>query len=345
MRIMITGGAGLIGRAVAAHLLERGYEVHLTDMTPDTDAPHSTYALCDVTDFDATREQARGCDALVHLAAHSNPLRAPGHDVYRVNTVGTFNVFEAAARVGIRRVVQASSINAIGCAWNIGDFEPQYLPVDEDHPLSTSDPYSLSKQQSEEIGAYFWRRDGITSAALRFPGVLPAGYLQSATHRERRDAMTQFLDQFVALPEAERERQLAAARERTLRFRAERRLEYPATTWPVANLLDWDELLWRAYMADRYNLWATMDVRDAALAVELALTAPFEGSHPLFVSGDQNTLGYDAETLARLFFPDVMRRRHPLSGSQSLVSIRRAQALIGFAPRFSPHGDQHVEIS
>src|SRR5690242_12278797 len=113
MRIFITGGAGLIGKAAAARLLETGHEVHLTDLAAETDAPHTTYAACDIMDFNAVQKQMRGCDAVVHMAALRSPMFGPGQDVYRINTVGTFNVFEAAAKHGIKRVVQASSINAI----------------------------------------------------------------------------------------------------------------------------------------------------------------------------------------------------------------------------------------
>jgi UDP-glucose 4-epimerase len=171
MRVLITGGAGLIGRAVAAHLTARGGDVHLIDILPEVDIPNVTYAPCDIMDFNGLREQVRGCDAVVHMAALKNPFFGEAQDVYRINVAGTFNLFEACAREGIRRVVQASSINAIGCMWGTGDFNPQYLPVDEDHPSVTSDSYSFSKRQIEDIGDFYWRRDGISSVALRFPGV------------------------------------------------------------------------------------------------------------------------------------------------------------------------------
>ncbi|HYO89537.1 MAG TPA: NAD(P)-dependent oxidoreductase, partial [Candidatus Limnocylindrales bacterium] len=132
MRVFLTGGAGMIGRAVAAHLLARGHSVHMINIAAETDAPFTTYAPCDITDYESVFAQMRGCDAVVHMAAVRNAMRAPGHEVYRGNTAGTFNTFEAAAKHGIGRVVQASSINALGCAWAIGDWTPLYLPVDED---------------------------------------------------------------------------------------------------------------------------------------------------------------------------------------------------------------------
>jgi nucleoside-diphosphate-sugar epimerase len=332
MKVLITGGAGLIGSAAAIHLLARGYDVRLIDIIRKPEGITAPYAICDITDFDAVREQMGGCDAVVHMAAFPSPFNAPGHDVFRVNTVGAFHIFEAAAREGVNRVVQASSINAIGCAWNVGDFIPQYFPVDEDHPRVTSDPYSFSKQQVEDMGDYFWRRDGISSIAFRFPAVLSAAYRESPQTRENYAQMRVFLEEFVALPAAEQERQLALVRDTVLPFRVARNLEYPYENWVVPQVDGVDPLLVKAYASDRFNLWIEMDVRDAALAVEKALTADFEGSHALFVGDRHNALNFDSQTLARTFFPEVTRWKQAVSGSDGLVSIQRAHDLIGFEP-------------
>lgn len=334
MRVLITGGAGLIGRAAAAHLQAQGWEVRLVDIAPPADMPAADYTVCDIMDFAPLREQMRGCDAVVHLAALRNPFYGPGEEVFRINTVGTFNVFEAAAKEGIHRVVQASSINALGCAWNIVDFVPHYFPVDEDHPLHTTDPYSFSKQQVEEIGAYFWRRDGVSSIALRLPGTYAAEADVLAQYHERRANMRRFLDNFSNLPEAEQQRQLAQARQACLAFRAARSMEYPVQSWHTPPPEDIDNLLWHAYTFDRYNLWASLDVRDAALAIEKSLTADFEGSHNLFVSNTHNRLDYPSRTLAQLFFPDVTQWKQEVNGSESLVSVKRARDLIGFEPLY-----------
>ncbi len=339
MRVMITGGSGLIGRTTAAHLLDCGFDVHVTDLAAETDTPHTTYGVCDVTDFDAVRENIRGCDAVVHMAALRNPLQGTGHDVFRINTVGTFHVFEAAAKEGIRRVVQASSINAMGCGWNVGEFRPAYLPVDEGQPMRTSDPYALSKHHSEEIGAYFWRRDGISSAALRFPGIYDPKEWHTPKRAAYRQMMVDFLNQFQQLPEDEQARKLAAVSARNLQVRAERLIEYPYTNWPISEEINDDELLWRAYLIERHHLWASMDVRDAARAVELSLTAAFEGAYAMFVNDRHNQLGYDSEALARIFFPDVTARKKDLTGSTSLVSYDLARQVIGFEPKYSPHGE------
>jgi hypothetical protein len=80
------------------------------------------------------------------------------------------------------------------------------------------------------------------------------------------------------------------------------------------------------------NFWASLDARDAAQAFEKGLTAGYQGSHPLYVNDSENAAGIDSELLAQTFFPDVTGRTHPLQGRETLVSIERARAVIGFEP-------------
>lgn len=343
MRVLITGGMGMIGRAAAALLRGRGWDVSLIDIVPESDVSDPQYTTCDVMDFERLRSHIQGKDAVVHMAALKNPLFGPGQDVYRINTSGTFNVFEAAAKEGVRRIVQASSINAIGCGWNIGGFDPQYLPVDENHPSVTTDPYSLSKRQVEEIGDYYWRRDGIVSVALRFPGVIQKDHAHSPQFQEMRAAMHRYFDAFLALPDAEQNRIMADVRQRGLAFRRGRPLEYPGN-WPKFGPTDSIETaLWKSFTFDRHHMWATLDERDAARAIEPALTAEIQGSPALFVNDEINFLDYDSRTLARLFFPDSKVSEAALEGSASLVNAGRARDMIGFAPQYHLPRFQHAE--
>jgi nucleoside-diphosphate-sugar epimerase len=287
--------------------------------------------------YDALREQVRGCQMVVHLAAYASPLQVPGHEVFQSNVVGTFNVFEAAAAEGIKRVVQASSINAFGCTYSITDMRIQYFPIDEAHPTYTTDSYSISKQMVEDIGAYYWRRAGISSVAMRWPAVYVGEMRTNEERQQRRTEMRQHLDEFVTLPQDEQAAYLAQARKDTLVYRERRMMEYEGRTAaqtqnqaPFSG--DW---LWQAYNSDRFNFWAYIDGRDAAQAVEKALTAAYEGSHPLFVNHDHNALDYDTKTLIRLFFPEVSQFKHPIQGSEALVSIEQARTLIGFEPEYT----------
>jgi UDP-glucose 4-epimerase len=151
-RVLITGGAGRVGRAVTARFVEHGWDVRVIGIIPDVKIEGAEYVLCDIEDYPKLREQVHGCQAIVHLAAIPSPTSMPAPDMYRINTAGTFNVFEAADAEGVGRIVQASSINAIGCAWSVSDIDIKYFPIDEEHPSSTTDPYSFSKKVVEDIG-------------------------------------------------------------------------------------------------------------------------------------------------------------------------------------------------
>jgi len=82
------------------------------------------------------------------------------------------------------------------------------------------------------------------------------------------------------------------------------------------------------------NFWASIDARDSAQAIELGLTADYEGSHPLWVNDSHNSAGVPTQALAELFYPDVPLKRD-LVGTESLVSIDRARELLGFEPEYS----------
>jgi nucleoside-diphosphate-sugar epimerase len=335
MKVLVTGGTGNVGKEAVSRLVANGWEVRVVGRRGGMEIPGAEYAVCDVTCCDDVREKLRGCDAVVHLAAVAQPTRVPGPEVMRANVLGTFNVFEAAAQEGIRRVVQASSINAFGCFWSVTDLHVEYFPVDEEHPTFTTDPYSFSKEVIEDVGRYYWRREGITSVALRLPWVHPKGHLTGEHHRCRMQRAGEMLDELMALPQAERIERLAAVRRKVLDYRKHRPIEHGARERGVPRPDFGDDPLGGMYMNDRFNFWAFVDERDSAQAIEKGLTADYEGSHVLFINDASNWLLYDTEKLLALFFPDVARRRRPIRGCQSLVSIDKARELIGFEPAYS----------
>ena len=83
------------------------------------------------------------------------------------------------------------------------------------------------------------------------------------------------------------------------------------------------------------NFWASINAEDSAQAMGKAQVADYEGSHPLFVNDSHNSVGIESELLVSLFFPNVKDRKHPLEGTESLVSIHKARQLIGFEPENS----------
>ncbi|MFN8524342.1 MAG: NAD(P)-dependent oxidoreductase [Chloroflexota bacterium] len=184
MKITITGGSGRIARWTCERLLRDGHEVLLFDRESPPAVAHAGQLRGvrtlrgDVMDSSACLEACRGADAVLHLAG----ILVPQADTFAVNTLGTWNVLEAARQVGVRRVVLASSINVTGIGWHVSrvPFERvRYLPLDEDHPLSPEDSYSLSKLCNEETAAALGRAHGIQTAALRFAAVRDPAQLEA----------------------------------------------------------------------------------------------------------------------------------------------------------------------
>lgn len=180
MKIAVTGATGRIGSAVVALALEEGHEVVAIDRRAPGTTPDVATIEADVRDFDSVVQAIRDCDALIHLAAITGPGRLPDHVVHNMNVVGSYNALRAAGEVGIRRVCQASSVNAIGGRFSrVPRYD--YFPVDEDHPTHAEDPYSLSKWICEQQGDAMARRyDGMSIASLRFHGVIPDKAMSAA---------------------------------------------------------------------------------------------------------------------------------------------------------------------
>jgi nucleoside-diphosphate-sugar epimerase len=334
MRILVTGGTGNVGRTAVARLVRNGHQVRVIGRRAEVNVEGAEYRVCDTTDFESLREQVRGMEGIVHLAAIPWPGGGAGQEIFDVNCRGTFNVFQAAADKGIAKISCASSINALGYNYGVTSFPLQYFPIDEEHPTCTTDAYSFSKQVTEAIADYFWRRDGISSVNLRLPGVYEVRAERLGWIKQRRARFREAFHELMALPGTERQKRVRRAIDR---FDAGRRERWT----PMSH----EEMRarWRALRNDpdmlllggRTDFWASIHAEDAAQALEQGLLAEYRGSHPLFVNDSHNSTGISSETLARVFFPDVTERTHPLIGTESLVSIDKARRLIGFEPEYS----------
>jgi nucleoside-diphosphate-sugar epimerase len=251
-----------------------------------------------------------------------------GTEIFRINTQGTYNVFEAAAAEGLCRVTCASSINALGYNFGVKSFPIEYFPVDEDHPVFTSDPYSFSKETVEAIAAYYWRRDGISSTSLRMPFVF-AFDERFAWAKEMVKAYQRVVGDLLAFPEDQQQEWLGRIFARLAEQRQGRIFEKP---FDPEMFQGFDPVFLAGF--GYTDFWSIIAVEDAAQAFEKSLLAEFEGSHPLFVSQRENTVGLESEALLRLFYPEVTRRRRPIPGAGTLLSYDRAAQLIGFEPQF-----------
>ena len=169
MRVVVTGGSGLAGRAVVADLVQHGFDVTNIDRVP-ADGP-APFRRVNVGDLGQVYGGLRGAEAVVHFAAIPRPTFDVPEVVFRTNVMGSFNVLEAAAALGIRRVVMASSVSVLGYPFHERPFAPEYVPIDEEHPRLPQDPYALSKVVGEDIAAGFARRGALDVVSLRFPWI------------------------------------------------------------------------------------------------------------------------------------------------------------------------------
>lgn len=169
VRIAVTGGSGQAGRAVVRDLLEHGYEVLNVDLAPPRDAL-VPYLKADLTDLGQAIEALHDAAAVVHLAAIPGPEILTEEVTFRTNMASTYNVFSAAAAVGLRRVVWASSETTLGLPFE--RVRPAYAPIDEAHPPAPESSYALSKALGEEMARQFHRWSGLPFVALRFSNIM-----------------------------------------------------------------------------------------------------------------------------------------------------------------------------
>ncbi len=206
MRIFLTGGAGKAGKHVVPHLLEQGHTVTnidrvplgldgVTDLVLDlTDLGQVLSALRMPASFDELDEpEERAYDAIVHLAAVPAILLRSDNETYVNNVVSTWNVLEAAAVLGIPKVVFASSETTYGICFARGERRPEYLPVDEEHPTVPEDAYATSKVASEVSARSVQARTGHDVYGLRINNVIEPheyeqlfpGFLEDPAQRRR----------------------------------------------------------------------------------------------------------------------------------------------------------------
>jgi len=173
MNVLITGGTGTVGRRVVARLVRAGHTVRVIGLDENLEISGAEFHRCDITDYAALREQIKGIEGIVHLAAIPSLMSGTAPDIFHINCTGTFNVYQAAAEEGVKRVVSASSINTLGFNFGVQPFQLSYFPIDEEHPTQTTDVYSLSKQILEETAEYFillaagWNFRSLPALAVR----------------------------------------------------------------------------------------------------------------------------------------------------------------------------------
>ncbi|MDI2036931.1 NAD-dependent epimerase/dehydratase family protein [Paenarthrobacter nitroguajacolicus] len=174
MRIAVTGGSGKLGKSVVRRLTQDGHLVLNLDRAGtrgrgyvNVDLRNYGQVLDVILGLD---DQHSGLDAIVHLAAIPAPGLAPDAATFENNMVSTYNVFQAARRAGIKKVVYASSETVLGLPFDIA---PPYIPVDEEYAARPESTYSLVKHLEEQMAIQLTRWDPeLSIMALRFSNVM-----------------------------------------------------------------------------------------------------------------------------------------------------------------------------
>jgi UDP-glucose 4-epimerase len=171
MKVLVTGARGKVGRAAVAALQAAGHEVVATDLARATferaAEGEPAYLQADLTDAGHADAVVRGVEAVVHTAAIPEPTHNPPAVVFGNNLMATFNVLEAAVRSGARRLVNLSSETVPGFFFPERPFLPDYVPVDEEHPIRPQDPYALAKHFGEQLMDAAVRRSDLRCLSLR----------------------------------------------------------------------------------------------------------------------------------------------------------------------------------
>lgn len=185
-RILFTGGTGKAGRHALPWLLEQGHDIlnfdrqafdHPTIPTlvgDITDAGQVFNAMTSHFDRNGLKNGAvpAPVDAVVHFAAVPRIMINPDNETFRVNVMGTYNVIEAAMKLGVRKVVIASSETTYGVCFAEGDRDFHSFPLEEDYDVDPMDSYGLSKVVNERTARAFAQRFGADIYALRIGNVI-----------------------------------------------------------------------------------------------------------------------------------------------------------------------------
>ena len=185
MRVFFTGGSGKAGRHAITYLQQQGHTVVNADrVASGLEVSELLIDLCDagqvigaMSQFADFHELEPGTgvpkyDAVVHFAAVPRVMIGTDGECFRQNTQSTYNVIEAAVKLGIPKVIFASSETTYAICFAEGELKPEYVPLDEDHPTVPHDSYAMSKTCNEATARSFQARSGIDIYGLRINNVI-----------------------------------------------------------------------------------------------------------------------------------------------------------------------------
>jgi nucleoside-diphosphate-sugar epimerase len=186
MRVVVTGGSGRLGQFVVRELFTHAHQVSAIDTVKPRECPCPTY-LSDLTKVQPLLDHFQNADAVIHLARQRFPYTETGFNIsaqrwefadiagdaarFNENIAMTNNVLVAAQAAGVKKLVVGSSLAIYGLYYPVTDLQPEYLPIDEAHPLRPQDPYGLTKAVGEKLCDALSQKDAMQIASLRFSGI------------------------------------------------------------------------------------------------------------------------------------------------------------------------------
>lgn len=301
MKILVTGGSGRIGLRIIETLQKSGYDVINFDIFPQKG--DFEFVKGNVTDRQAIENVTNGVDAVVHLAAYPTEPSIPSYpEGWDVNCTGTFNVFEASAKNGVKKVAYASSICATGIlTWVKPNNSIEYFPVDERHTCKPQNLYGTSKLISEKIAFMYSKRSNTTFIGLRIATVW-----FDKSDGEPAESTKNLIENYVKDPSAVFKQSHSSI---------------PLNVNALKDLT-----------------WQYVGVSDVAEAFKLAIEKE-EAKSCIYNIGAADTCStWDSLKLAQYFYPGVPIRNQVaffIDPKKALWDISKAQRELGYRPKFS----------
>lgn len=296
MRILVTGGSGRIGLRVLESLRKAGHDPVDFDVVPPEE--DFEYIKGTISDKNTMEKVFKGVDSVIHLAAYPTEVTIPSYpEGWDVNCTGTFNVFHAAERAAVKKVVYASSICATGIlTWTSPISMLKYFPVDEKHPCAPQNLYGTSKLISEKLAFMYSRRSLTIFIGLRIASVW---FDEKDGHPT--DSTKNLVKKYVVDPSQ----------------------VFNLPAYPTLSIDSLKDLTWQ-YVA----------VSDVATAFKLAI-ANGKNTAVYNIGAADTCSDWDSLKLAQYFHPDV-RIHNPLQflidPKKALWSISKAQRELGYRP-------------
>jgi nucleoside-diphosphate-sugar epimerase len=304
MKVLVTGGSGIVGHYVIDELIRTGYEVVNADKVRWGNLGHSgtggaaqstalemrgswpklpTFFEVDVTNYGQVVSAMDGCKAVVHLAACPSASYYTEEFVFFTNTTSMWNVMRAAEQLKVQKVILGSSYNAVGAMgtaarWAPREVKPpEYFPLDDQVGTRSEDPYSIAKWLGEQTADAFARRNpDVQYSSMRFNGMWDDNRFRELHRKPITDPWTRC-----------------------------------------------------------QGFWTYLHIKDAATACRMAIeSAGWSGHEKFFLNADDTMITVPTMDAIRLVYPKVPLRRE-FEGFEAPISTERAWLRLGWRPKYS----------